>query len=121
MAAGRLQRRLNGTAAEDCARTLAAAARARPPRERSRLRRALAHGLSVPEAMLAAAPGGAADEEACARVDEARIHMNIYVLYVSVCLSMCVCVSVCLCVCVCLCMLARAHVCLCVRTQRLSA
>ena len=66
-------RRHNGTTSEGCAHALAAAAHTRPARERARLRRALSHGLSPPEAMLAAAPGGEAGEEACERVDEARL------------------------------------------------
>ncbi len=67
-------RRLNGTAPEACAHALAAAARTRPAREAARLRRALAHGMSPAEAMLAAAPRGASgEEEACERVDERRL------------------------------------------------
>ena len=53
-------RRHNGTTSEACAHALVAAAHTRPARERARLRRALSHGLSPPEAMLAAAPGGKA-------------------------------------------------------------
>jgi len=57
-AADRALRRHNGTTSEACAHALAAAAHTRPARERARLRRALSHGFSPPEAMLAAAPRG---------------------------------------------------------------